>query len=263
MGKYFKGYYYKHQKDKNLLSIIVGETSEEKFIQVLTKDWSYYIPSPKGIVCSKKGIRINLNYKDLSLLGEVKYSNLIPIKYDIMGPFKFLPMECKHEIISMSHKIEGGFIVNGKYLDFTGGTGYIEGDRGISFPRSYLWIQCGNFEKGYSIVASVANIPLGIFNFNGCICNISYLGKEYRLATYLGVKIKIFKKDKLVLEQRKYKLIIEIYNPNGHKLNAPRQGKIDSIIYEDIATIANFKFYINGKELFNITNEFTSFEYVD
>lgn len=262
MKKYFKGYYYKHQKGRNVLSIIAGESSEEKFIQILTKENSYHIPSQNKSVFSIQGIKINIEYKDISLKGKVNYKNLILPKYDIMGPFKFFPMECKHKIVSMNHRIEGGFFLNGKYIDFTNGTGYIEGDFGTSFPKSYLWIQCADFHKNYSIMASVANIPFGIFNFNGCICNINYHGKEYRLATYLGAKIVCMKKNKLTLKQRKYKLDIEISDFKGQKLKAPNLGKMDNIIYEDIATLANFKFYINDNQLFNISNKYTSFEYM-
>ena len=185
----------------------------------------------------------------------------MPIKYDIMGPFKFLPMECKHEIISMNHLLEGGLRLNGEYLDFTGGTGYIEGDEGKSFPESYTWIQCNDFYKKYSIVVSIATIPLGPLNFKGCICNINYLGNEYRMATYLGVKINQCSEQNVILTQRKYKLIIDVSKSNGKNLSAPHAGNMVRTIKEDISCKANFKFFINNDLLFDITDENTSFEY--
>ena len=60
-----------------------------------------------------------------------------------MGPFRFLPgMECSHGVISMGHALEGTLTLNGAVLDFAGGTGYVETDRGRSFPSAYLWTQC-------------------------------------------------------------------------------------------------------------------------
>ena len=245
------------------MSIINSESSDGKLIQVLTKDNSYTLPYKEGNIFSKNGIKLDLQDKNLSLSGEIKYSYLTPVKYDIMGPFKFLPMECKHEIVSMNHTLEGGLRLNGKYLDFTGGTGYIDGDKGKSFPKSYTWVQCNDFYKRYSIVVSIANIPLGSFEFRGCICNISYLDKEYRMATYLGVKINECSKKKIILTQRKYKLIIEIFKSNGKNLSAPHNGNMTRTIKEDISCEANFKFFIENKLLFDITNENTSYEYAE
>lgn len=261
MNKHFKGYYYKHQKGENILSLIIGKSSEGSFLQVLTKNNSYYIPNPEGFIISSDGIQLDIKSNEIYLFGEIKYSNLTPIKYDIMGPFKFFPMECSHKIVSMNHRTDGYMILNNEYMDFTDGTGYIEGDSGTSFPKEYMWIQCCDFKKGYSIVASVATIPLLRFKFNGCICNINYLGQEYRLATYLGVKIIKCDKKKLILEQGKYKLIVEILNSEGQRLMAPKQGRMSYPIYEDIACTANFRFYIHEKELFNITSKYSSFEY--
>lgn len=66
-----------------------------------------------------------------------------PLRSDIMGPFRFLPgMECSHGVISMGHSLEGKLDLNGKRIDFSGGTGYVETDRGRSFPSAYLWTQC-------------------------------------------------------------------------------------------------------------------------
>lgn len=262
LGKYFKGYYYKHQKGRDVLSIIYGEASGGKFLQVITRDDSFYIPCERELDISKAGVDLDVKYEDFSLRGKVKYRRLTPLKYDIMGPFKFFPMQCSHEIVSLNHKVEGGFNLNGKYFDFTGGTGYIEGDRGTSFPKSYLWVQCGDFEKNYSIVASVADVPFGPFSFNGCVCVVSYMGREYRLATYLGARAVEVEKDKLIIKQRKYELVVRIGGSKGRKLAAPIRGEMNNAVYEDAACTANFKFYVKGRELFDITSETASFEFV-
>ena len=55
-----------------------------------------------------------------------------------MGPFRFIAgMECSHGVISMMHSLEGTIEINGEIVDFSGGTGYIETDRGRSFPSAY------------------------------------------------------------------------------------------------------------------------------
>ena len=69
----------------------------------------------------------------------------------------FLPgMECSHGVISMTHALEGALSINGRTLDFTGGTGYIETDRGRSFPHAYLWAQCAwGSHSGFMLSAAV------------------------------------------------------------------------------------------------------------
>lgn len=44
MGNYFDGYYYKHQKGDDVLSLVVGRSNSEEFIQVITRDSSYNVP---------------------------------------------------------------------------------------------------------------------------------------------------------------------------------------------------------------------------
>ena len=39
-------------------------------------------------------------------------------------------MQCSHGVISMGHPLEGSVRLNGETIDFSGGTGYIETDRG-------------------------------------------------------------------------------------------------------------------------------------
>lgn len=62
----------------------------------------------------------------------------------------------------------------------------MEGDRGYSFPRNYVWTQC-SFPDG-ALMLSIADIPIGGFHFTGVISIVLLHGKEYRLATYLGSK---------------------------------------------------------------------------
>ena len=262
-NNYFEGYYFKHQKGQNTLCIIVGKSNSGEFIQVITNNRSWHIPYIKeGNIFTDSGIKLNIKTQQLTLIGQISYHNLSPIKYDIMGPFKTLPMECKHGIVSMYHKLDGKVILNGAPLDFTDGIGYIEKDSGTSFPSSYVWIHANDFKEGNtSIVASVATIPFLGFNFRGCICVVYLKGKEYRLATYLGAKIIVCNKNELLIKQGKYKLYIKIENIDGQKLKAPSNGIMIRNITEAASCKALFKFYIGHKQLVTLNSQQASFEY--
>ena len=134
--------------------------------------------------------------------GSVTFGAMTPIKYDIMGPFRFVPfMECRHSVFSMLHTVDGEIEINGEKLVFAGDIGYIEGDRGHSFPKVYSWTQCC-FDNG-SLTLSVADIPIGFVHFTGIIGVVYAGGKEYRIATYLGAKAKKIEGGKIIVRQKK------------------------------------------------------------
>lgn len=261
MSNYFNGYYFKHQKEDQVLCIIAGYSNSEKFIQVITKDFSVQVPYTKGNAFWRKGAILDIDTPGFSLKGEIRYKNLSPIKYDIMGPFRFFPMECRHGIISMYHRLEGKVLLNGEIIDFTGGTGYIEKDSGRSFPSSYVWVQANDFSKPCAIVTAVAKIPFCGLHFRGCICVIQYQGREYRLTTYLGVRVLVCTKDRIILKQGKYRLEIRIKNPNGHDLSAPMDGEMTRTIVEAASCEAEFCFYIKDKLEFCLCSQHAGFEF--
>lgn len=261
MSDYFEGYYYKHQKDNNTLCIIEGHAGTEKFIQVITNDSSFTAPYSEGNSFSPDGIDLNIDAEGLKLSGKIHYSGLTPVKYDIMGPFKFFPMECRHGIVSMSHSLYGRLNLNGAELDFTGGRGYIEKDSGSSFPKAYTWIQANDFKKPCSVMAAIADIPFLGRSFKGCIGAIVFEGKEYRLATYLGAKIECCSEDTIIIRQGRYCLKIKIDKADRYILNAPVRGRMSRRITEAAACRAEFGFYKNGKRLFRMESKNTSFEH--
>lgn len=262
MKGYFKGFYYKHQKDDNTISFISGYSEENSFIQVIHNNGSFSVPYIGSNVFSKEGIKVDIKSEGNNISGEIKYGALTPVKYDIMGPFKYFPMECRHKIVSMSHCLNGYILLNSKRIDFNGGKGYLEGDSGKSFPNKYLWIQSNDFEKDCSIIVSIADVPFCKLCFQGCICVINYEGKEYRLATYLGVKIIEYSNKRVVLKQGKYFLIVDILSNNGYELDAPYNGKMTRLITEDIACKSRFRFYKENELLFDLKSRNSSFEYV-
>ncbi|MGB8455780.1 MAG: tocopherol cyclase family protein [Anaerocolumna sp.] len=295
---FFEGWYFKQQAGNRIICFIPGINTDSNgnshaFIQIIMKDNSYAIPFPindfridrgKMIIrignniFSRRGIQVDINTTEINIKGILQYGKTVPLRYTIMGYFKYFPwMECKHEIISMEHKVKGTLICNGIKFTFHKGTGYIEKDMGYSFPKSYLWIQCNHFlGERCSIFVSVADIPYhGIF-FKGCICAIVYKGKEYRLATYLGVKILKSSKSGLCLKQGNYLFKIHI-NESGstrfrvadtkrsqefsQKLFAPVMGDMSRTIKEQHLTTARFLLYHKRELIFDLASREVSFEY--
>lgn len=245
-----------------MLAFIPGVSDGSEFIQVITNDCSIHIPYIGNNFFSPDGIKVDIDYKNYNIYGEISYSELVPLKYDIMGFFKYFPMECRHGVISMYHKLSGTINFCGKPLDLNGGIGYIEMDSGTSFPTSYLWLHCNAFHLPCSIMLSVADIPFMGINFTGVICAIWYGGKEYRLATYKGVKILRYDEEGVTLKQGKYLLEVEIAKKDGQKLFAPKQGVMTREIKESNVTKARFRFFEEGKLLFDLNSDFAGFEYV-
>lgn len=88
---------------------------------------------------SEAGLHLNVEREGLSLHGVVEFGPFQTLKSDIMGPFRWLTnMECVHSVFSMRHTLRGQLEINNDVLDFNGGIGYIEADRGRSFPTTYL-----------------------------------------------------------------------------------------------------------------------------
>jgi len=243
------------------LAVIPGKADDGAFIQVLTDNKSYNIPYVGGNTFSSDGISLNIHSPELTLTGEIKYTNITPIRGDIMGPFQYFPMECRHSVISMKHDLDGSVTLNGETLDFTGGLGYIEADSGRSFPKTYAWVHCNNFEQNCSIMASIARIPFYGLWFRGCICVVWLDGREYRLATYHGVKILRCEPGIIELKQGKYRLLVKVDAGDGHELVAPCSGVMTRVIRECLSCPAEFRFWKNDRVLFDGKSSHASYEY--
>ena len=143
------------------------------------------------------------------------------------------------------------------------GKGYIEGDSGRSFPKSYTWVHCNDFSRSCSIMASVAHIPFAFWQFWGCICIVFLDGVEYRIATYLGAKILKRDEKQLILFQNDLMLKISFKQPHsGHKLFAPIKGQMTRSIHENPCAPAYFEFRNGDKILFREKSNFASYEYI-
>ena len=243
---YFKGWYFKCNNENKTIAFIPAfhQNNHEKTasLQVITDDAVFNIPfqslqyqeNPLAVkigenIFSKKGIRLQIKNNDLSANGTLHFHDLSPIQYDIMGPFKYVPlMQCRHSVYSMRHRINGQITVNGQQYVFQNGIGYIEGDCGSSFPKEYIWTQC-HFNNG-SLMLSVADIPFFGFHFIGIIGVILLNGKEHRIATYLGAKVKHIGKYSVTVKQGDYQLTAKLLQKNSqHFFNRLQSNHLWSI----------------------------------
>ena len=278
MREYFCDWYFKCQGADGALAIIPAvhrsKDVSSSSIQLITSDGVYNACFPYAKFKKKtpfgadiesnhfsaNGIDLCLSTPDIKAVGSLRFGELSPIKYDIMGPFKYVPlMECRHSVISMHHTVSGKIEINGKSYIFDNDIGYIEGDRGYSFPQKYAWTQC--FFPNGSIMLSVASIPMGFFSFKGIIGVIMLDKKEYRIATYLGAKIRKIEDGEIVIEQGKMRLFVKLIQKSSLPLFAPTGGKMTRTIHESISCRAAYRFENDGNTLFSFETDNASFEY--
>lgn len=275
--EYFKGVYFKCTNDTQTIAFIPSIHYYNKkyraLLQIITDKAAYQIPFSNikitekpllikigNSVFCKHGIKLKISTKELNVQGKLKFGELAPIGYDIMGPFKYVPlMQCRHSVYSMAHRVDGKITVNGQQYKFNNGVGYIEGDRGISFPKRYIWTQC-NFASG-SLMLSVADIPMFGTCFTGIICVVMLNGKEHRLATYLGAKLTHIGDNSVTVSQGKYELTAKLIKKNAHPLSAPVKGKMNRTIHESVSCSAYYKFSFNDKVLCEFSSDRASFEF--
>ena len=251
MRNYFSGWYFKCQSKNQTLAIIpaVHETNGNKTysVQVITEDAASDISNTQ-------------------VKGKIKLTNLKPIKYDIMGPFAFVPfMECRHSVYNMMHQVDGLIRINEKAYVFDKALGYWEGDRGRSFPKEYAWTQSfildDKGEAAGSIMLSVADIPLAGTHFTGIIGIVLWKGREYRFATYLGARAVLKKDNMLLIRQGNMELEARLREQHAHPLWAPQNGAMVRTIHENLVCKAFYRFRKNGVTQFAFETDKASFEY--
>lgn len=285
-GPYFEGWYLKHQTREGEALALIPAVHIDKggtrsaSLQILAEGKTWWLDYPAaefraaeqvfwiqmGISrFNRKGMRLDVEREGLSLHGILRYGSFTTLKSDIMGPFRFLPgMECSHGVISMSHSLRGTVTLNGRKMDFNGGTGYVETDRGRSFPSAYLWTQCSWWGTGRnSLMLSIAAIPMPVGRFTGCICAVCYHGREYRLATYRGVRVERWSNAGAVIRQGQYRLEVELLEGQGRPLRAPVEGSMGRTIHESLCAKLRYRFWRGETLLFEHTDCRASFEYAD
>ena len=274
---YFCGRYYRCQSDTQTLAIIpsVHKTKDGDHcaIQLIMDAEAFHVPFPYRDFRKDRsqieigsnrfedaGIHLDIHTPELHAIGDLRFGPFSPLRYDIMGPFRYVPfMQCRHSVFSMKHTVHGEISINGMPYIFRDATGYMEGDRGHSFPREYLWTQC-SFPEG-SLMLSVADIPFGPFRFTGIIGIVHLHGKEYRIATYLGAKPVRITPGKIIVRQGNFTLTIEPEAFSGHPLQAPVGGAMHRTIYEHPSCKVYYRFEINRKTLLELDAPNAAFEY--
>lgn len=274
---FFYGWYMKCQSDTQTMAVIpaIHRTGRKRTcsIQLITDSGAWTVTFPgeafrqsKNMIkigknsFSEKGIQLSIRTPELNVKGKLKFGPLTLLKYDIMGPFAFVPfMECRHSVWSMRHLVNGTVSVNGQKFTFRNACGYWEGDRGRSFPKEYLWTQCC-FPNG-SLMLSVADIPVMGIHFTGIIGVVLWKGKEYRLATYLGARVAEHHDRKVRIRQGRLELEVQLLSETDKPLRAPKQGEMVRTIRESAACRACYRFRKGGRTLFSFESDRASFEY--
>ena len=277
MRDYFCGWYIKCQNGTQTVAFIaayhISNNVKSSSLQIITDDGAWNAEYPyeafrmdkNGVtigpnVFTKQGCHLDVRMPELTVRGKLSFGAFTPIAYDIMGPFKYVPfMECRHSVFSMKHSVDGELTINGEAFRFENGVCYIEGDRGRSFPKDYVWTQCC-FPEG-SIMLSVADIPFCGIHFTGVISAIHHRGREYRLGTYLGARAVKIRDGEVVIRQGRKKLTVRRLEDRGKPLAAPVGGNMTRTIRESAACRTYYHYQENGATVFEFTSDMAAFEY--
>ncbi|MCI7302089.1 MAG: tocopherol cyclase family protein [Clostridiales Family XIII bacterium] len=277
---YFEGWYFKQTGEDGTAAFIPSFHIDEAgnrwaSMQIITQEASFglefsnqdfHAAQSRFLVeigmCrfSKSGCRLDAKAGEHSVTGILNFEERKKPRYDIMGPFALVPfMECRHKVISLHHKVSGQLSIDGKRYRFQQGLGYIEGDRGSSFPSEYLWTQC-YWETG-SIMLSIAKIPFAGRSFTGCVGFIYLNGKEYRLATYLGVKLIKVTKEEIQISQGGLQLAVRLIEEAAHPLKAPQRGSMGRIIHESPSCAVFYEVRKDGQVILEHYSQNAGFEW--
>ena len=277
MRSYFRGWYYRCQSDDQTFAVIpsIHKTRESSFctIQLITDTEVFHVRFPYSAYEKDRrririgenrfgtdGITLDIQTPDLCACGSVRFGTFTPIRYDIMGPFKHVPfMQCRHSVYSMSHLVNGEIRINGTSFVFQDALGYIEGDRGFSFPGKYAWTQF-SFTGG-ALMLSIADIPFGALHFTGVIGIVYLHGKEYRLATYLGAKAVKINPEEIIVRQGTFMLMVKPQDFSGYSLRAPVSGAMTRTIHEHPSCRVSYRFEDEGVPLLELDAHNAAFEY--
>ena len=258
----FFGKYYKFiSDDRFCFAVIKSHANEGDMLQVITPSKASFITDPSSMKIEGNAITFDINQEDISIKGTITLGELHPLKNKVMGPFTYLPMECRHEIYSMWHTLKGTLLINGIEVSFNKGRGYIEGDSGTNFPKKYVWYN--SVTEDMTATFALASIPLfGFIHFTGILCFIKTKEKEYYLCTYNGAKLKKIGDDEIVIKKGKYSFVLNIKNEGGHLLKAPVKGNMERYIKENLNVPTSFKLLKKDETLIEVNDPISSLEYM-
>jgi tocopherol cyclase len=280
--KYFEGWYFKlvDREGQHALAIIPGismapDGSRHAFIQVFDgkKNQAHYQrfdalkfqahPRHFEVTLGTNRFTAHDIHLDLpQIKGQLQFSNLHPWPKHlhapgIMGWYSFVPfMECYHGVLSVHHRIEGLLETPDGPVDFSGGTGYMEKDWGVSFPSSWIWVQSNHFDSDapVSLMASVARIPWLGSSFTGFISGFLWKGKILRFASYTGARMEARLQDgsvSIVFQDKRYRLEITAYPGEGTALRSPISGEMTGKVNESLQATVQVRLYEKGSLAFS------------
>ena len=108
---------------------------------------------------------------------------------------------------------------------------------------------------------SVADIPMAGIHFTGIIGVILWLGKEYRIATYLGARVVQLQNKMVRVIQGDLELEARMLETSEQSLKAPAKGNMARTIHESASCRAFFRFCRKGSILFALETDRASFEF--
>jgi hypothetical protein len=272
---YFEGWYFKiiDSRAEHSFAVIpgisLGSWDQHAFIQVLDADnkVSYF----RYDICdfqfnenkfeimigdnyfSKSRIRLNIVGQDISLQGDLYFSNMMEFPKSIccpgvMGPFRYIPfMECYHDIISLQHDIIGHMKISGQLVDFNEGIGYIEKDWGNSMPKSWIWLQSNHFQPDdVSVSLNIAKVVCCRKGFIGFITIFRYKDRIFLFSTYTGARIsKLYSNMnhlRVAIKDCRFRLDLSIMHAQGGSIKAPVNGQMSRDIIESINAVVKLRF---------------------
>jgi hypothetical protein len=210
-------------------------------------------------IFSEQGIDLHVEEEGLSLRGKLHYGLLTPPPGDVMGAFRLVPgLECVHGVLSLGHRLAGSLTIQGQTVDFTDGLGYIECDRGRSFPRRYLWSQCA--WEDVRVMGAVATVPWKGWQFTGCTCLVAQAGRVLRLATDKGARVERWDETGAVVRQGRYRLSMEYLTGQSLPLQAPVGGGMNRCVQECLQALVRYRLERGRTCLFDHTDPWASFE---
>lgn len=268
---FFEGWYYKlvDSSKKNVYAFIPGiflgknASQSHSFIQILTAStasYNYLKYSTESFNSLKNKFQISvgensfflnglsLNIKDINLniSGKITFKNVLKwpdslINPGSMGYYNYLKfMQCFSQVCAIDMDLSGVLNINGQCIDFNGGKGYIEKNWGKSFPHSWIWVQCNNFNNTRAALScSIGHIPFLFGSFRGFLIGFRVNDSFIKFTTLNKSILNISRKNNDVLievENNEYKLKIKTYTNKRDFIlcNGPRDDKMIPLVEENL-----------------------------
>lgn len=279
---YFEGWYFKLQTEAITMAFIPEVSGDRSgqlsgSLQIVMEEEAFFIEHEfpakmemkKGLylvlgknVFTDVCIHLDIDEENIKIKGDVYFDD-IGAKFNVMGPLNYIPMQCKHGILSMEQRLSGKLSVNDKEINFDGGKGYLETDYGHSFPSTYLWSQCNWFDEGECRIAmAAATLPFGRHKVMGTFICIDYLGKKYKFATYKGAEVLGISSSGFTINEGPYTFEGRREGGVPVELKSPENGEMNGVTKEYLRCTMEYTLKKRGEEIFSLKSDKASFEYL-